>query len=473
MKKLFPLIILLLLGTWAGTTWLISRQVEQNFDRALDQLNQKLKKDLPFFEAQAESFSKGLLRSKATSKITLRGDNGDDVLYLRHDIYQGPLMFTPMGVKLGSTYIVTTLDLDKLAGERREAIEKATDGKTPVTIGMLTGTNRNFDLDIDVSPLEISDEAKDVTIRFGGMKGAIKSDFDGSYLKGELRSGRLTIDSSGNDQLRFEMAPTTVAFDIDQMYHGTALSGTSSLTSPELALTGPEGIDIRSRNIQLTSDTKQNDGDTTDVTVSLETKPITVDLPPKRIQLDEAAIAFDTRIEGMKTKQLKKLVDAGAKLQSLDPEAVENAETVLDEELLNYLVSIVELLQPGLGTTTHFDFNTPKGKFDTRLALGYVGTRPAIEQATLRALLSAIDGKLDIVVDEALLTQLSLEQLAQMPVAMGFAVSENGKITSQITIRNGVIRINGEQTPFLDMLGPILDEPSPLRQLSADAQKPV
>ena len=473
MKKVFPLIILLLLGTWAGTTWLISGQVEQNFDRALGQLNQKLKQDLPFFEVRAEDFDKGLFRSEASSKITLRDDStgDDDALYLKHRIYHGPLMFTPMGVKLGSTYIVTTLDLDRLPGERREAIEKATGGKPLITVGMLTGTSKDFDLDVDVSPVEISADADDVTIRFDGMEGTVKSDFDGSYLKGELRNGRIAID--GNDEHRFEMAPATITFDIDQMYRGTVLSGTSSLSTPELALTGPGGIDIRGRNIRFTSNTRQNGGETTDAAVSLATDPITVDLPPKQIRLDAAAIAFDTRIEGMKTEQLKKLVDAGARLQNLDPEALKNGEAALDEELLDYLESIVGLLQPGLGSSTRFDFSTPKGKLDTELVLDYADARPAVELATLRDLLSALDGKLDIVADEALLAQLSLDRLAEIPVAMGFAVSENGKIRSQITIRNGVISINGAQTPFLDMLGPILDEPSPLRRLSAGSQQPV
>ncbi len=474
MKKVFPLAILLLLATWGGASWVISNQVEQNYDRAVAQANAKLQQDLPFISIEATGFDKGLFKSTAQSKITLRGETGDEGIPLSHVIYHGPIMLTPMGLKVGSTYIVTTLDLDGLPEDKRRSIDAATGGKPPLTIGMLTGTSENFDLDIDVAPIDTENSAQGA-LHFDGLTGSLASDLSGSYLRGSIDSGSLRITNASGDE-GIDLAPTRIELDVDQMYRGTALIGDVQITTPKLTLKLPQGGKAHAGNLRLISRNRQQSNQTTSSEASFDIQPLALKLPAKGFDIDNGALHFDVALRGIDTDRLKKLIDAGAALQDLNIEAIQNGETnpaVLEQNLQNYLTSFVGLLRPGLETATTFRFSLPQGEAKAALTLDYADNRPVTELATLRDLIGAISGQLEISADEGLLSTLSLQQLAAAPVAMGFAVQENGRLRSNISIRNGVIYINGQPTPFLEMLGPILDEPSPLRGLQGDEQKAV
>ncbi len=470
MKKLLPLIVLLLLATWAGATWLISGQVEQNFDRALNQLNSKLAQDLPFVEVKPASFHKGFFKSEATSQVTLTGPQDDaDMLPLRHVIYHGPVMLTPLGVKTGSTYIVTSIDMDMLPAETRDKINDLTGGDTPLTIGMLTGTSKDFDLDIEVASLQLDDpQNSQTTIRFEGMHGALKSDLQGSYLTGKLANGKISIADQNGQQV--EIAPTTIRFDIDEMYKGTVLSGSSSLTTAQLLIHSP-ALETRAENLSFTSATTQAGNGTTSASATFNTSPASIEVASKNIRFTDGTVDFTTRFEGIDTTALKKLVDAGADLHGLEIAAMKKGEVEpekIQQNLDSYLSAVIDLLKPGLESTTRLDIGNPQGKAWFDLALNYAETRPVTELATLRDLIAAIDGRLEIVSDKPLLRSLSLDGLAAMPIAMGFATADNDQIRSEVTISKGVLSINGQPAPFLEMFGPILDEPSPLRRLTAD-----
>lgn len=468
MKKVLPLTILLLLATWAAVTWVVSGQVEQNFDRAVNHLNSKLAREFPFIEVKPATFNKGFFKSEATSEVTFaNAQESGDILPLRHVIYHGPLMWTPLGVKTGSTYIVTSIDMAALPAETRERINHLSKGNTPLTIGMLTGASKDFALDIDIAPLQLDDIEHDQTkIRFDGLQGSLKSDLDGSYLKGTVSNGSISVTDDNHQKV--EIAPASIRFDIDDMYKGTVLSGSSSLKTPELLLSSP-ALETRAKNISLSSQTKQVGDGTTSASATLNTSPVTIDVTAKGIRFADGSVGFTTRFEGIDTASLKKLVDAGAKLHGFEITAMRRGEVApekVQKSVQAYLSGVTDLLKPGLTSSTRLDIGNPDGKAWLELALDYAETRPATELATLRDLIAALDGRLEIVSDEALLHALSLDKLAAMPLKMGFANAKNGTIRTQISVNKGVLTINGQATPLLEMLGPILDAPSPLRRSS-------
>jgi len=466
MKKVFPLALLLLLATWGGTSWLISNQVEKHYEQAIGQANTRLRQALPFFEVAPTRFDKGLFKSTAQSRITLHGEAEDEGIPLTHVIYHGPVMFTPMGIKTGSSYIVTTLDLDALPAERRAVLARAAGGKPPLTIGLRTGTGEAFDLDLEVAPLTATGDDGQSEIHFAGLHGALSSDLEGRYLHGKIESGRLRLTRSGNEGV--EIAPTTIELDIDELYRGIILAGDARITTQGITVTLPQQGEAHAGNIRLLSSNRHQPDHGIHGEDSLEARPLALKLPARHLEIDDGALRLDLALQGIDAEKYKKLIDAGAALQALQIEAVEKGNTdpaLLERNIQNYLASLVGLLGPGLAAETAFDFSLPQGAAKATLALTYADDRPVTELATLRDLIGALGGRFDVTVDEALLDILSLRELATVPVAMGFAVQKDGRLQADIRLDGGVLRINGQPTPFIEMLGPILDEPSPLQRL--------
>ncbi|HFD87394.1 MAG TPA: DUF945 family protein, partial [Gammaproteobacteria bacterium] len=260
MKKALLVILLLLVATWAGATYLVSDQVEKNYQTAVNQVNQKLSSDFPFLSLKPQSFEKGFLASEATSRV-VGIDGSEEGITLNHKIYHGPIMVTPEGVKTGSSYIVTTVDLASLPDEAREAVSKMTSSDKPVVISLLTGTGKTFDIDVHLVPLSSKSSGKgEPDIDFAGLDGAIHTDMDGSFLKGEIKSGKMTVkDPQSNTHIA--VAPAAISFNITEMYKGTALSGTTKTLIPEVTIQSPDG-NARLRDLTVASVSKTQSGKT-------------------------------------------------------------------------------------------------------------------------------------------------------------------------------------------------------------------
>ncbi len=474
MKKVIPLILLLLLATWLGATYLISDQVEKNYANAVKQVNQKLKSDFPFITLEPETFDKGFLSSEATSRISGIGDSSEGI-GLRHKIYHGPVMFTPAGVKTGSSYIVTTIDLDTFPEEVRQTIRKASDTDNPLTISLLTGTSETFDVDIELAPLQFRESGNNAPeITFDGLTGSVQTDVDGSFLTGGFHSGKLTIEDEQGAKL--SLAPGEGVFDITDMYNGTVLSGTSRATLPEASISAP-GVESRLQGLSISSENNTR-GDTLTSKLAISVEKLQLEVPASHIQLPDSTIQLQTEISGIETTALKQLLDTQQELNALQMNSVASsfsnkASPVLDEEamgktLQRYMQSLVNLVKPGLQSTTRFMLKNEAGIADLHLDLGYAESRDLSQLPTIRDLIGAVKGELEIKADEKLLSTLSLDALAAMPVAMGFATQENGQLQSLIRLEKGDLNVNGGPLPLMNMLGPVLNQPSPIPALLAN-----
>lgn len=474
MKKALPIILLLLIATWAGATYLVSDQVEKNYQTAVNQVNQKLSSDFPLLSLKPQSFKKGFLASDATSRIVGTGDSKEGIT-LNHKIYHGPVMMTPEGIKTGSSYIVTTIDLTSLPNEAREAISRMTSSDKPVVISLLTGTGKTFDIDVHVVPLAAKSSGEgEPNIDFAGLDGTIHTDIDGSFLNGEFNSGKLTLEDN-QSKGHIVMAPAAMNFDITDMYKGTALSGTTKTSIPEVMVQSPD-FTAKLQDLTVASASKTESGKTSG-RINIDIAALQAEAKGKPATLPESKISLASSFDEIDTAALKHLLDAQEKINTLQmqsiAQAIKNGEApkpddqVLTATITGYVKSAIELIKPGIHASSRLSMSNQEGNANLKLELAYADSRDLTQLKTIRELITAFKGQLDIGADNRLLSALSLDKLAAMPVSMGMATQDNGRIKSLIKLEKGEVTVNGAPVPFLKMLGPMLDQPSPIPAMVA------
>jgi len=152
-KKFLLAVLLVIPILWASITWFTSNKTEEVFDGMLAESNQNLSESFPFVKAEKQSFKKGFTSSTAKSVLTLNkkivGNEKEPInIVLDHTIYNGPVMMTPNGVKMGSSYIYTTLDQDSLTTEVKDFLKLLFNGKEPIVSAVQTGINGSVNVDL-------------------------------------------------------------------------------------------------------------------------------------------------------------------------------------------------------------------------------------------------------------------------------------------------------------------------------------
>lgn len=479
MKKFLLGTVVLLLISWAATTWMISGQVEKNFDNAVNVLNQRLQQEFPLIQVKPVSFEKGLLSSRASSQVMVPGEAGsvEGTITLKHQIFHGPVMLTPLGVKAGSTYILTTLDIATLPAEGRKAIEKAFAGQEPLRVGLLTKTGKDIGIDLEVAAATVADDTDNGgALRFDGLNAALETDFAGSYLTGKAATGPLSIaDSEG---VEIEIGPSNSDFDIDTLYKGTVLSGGTRVHVDNMRTTAGGKPLLDMGNIRVESQTEQTPEQTTTSSLTVDATSLQLGAKDKGIQLNNGHLQLATTINGLDTRILKRVTDAAMQLHQKEMQSLARAMTdqpsAADAEVMttaarNYVAGILELIKPGISNKNRISLTSDAGSMHATLELAYAGKRALQHLGTLRELISAIDGNLVLTVDDELLQAMALDKAAALPVAFGLANHDNGKLESRVSIENGIISVNGQPVPILEMLGPVLDQPLQFEQLFGSA----
>ncbi|HFD87078.1 MAG TPA: DUF945 family protein, partial [Gammaproteobacteria bacterium] len=268
------------------------------------------------------------------------------------------------------------------------------------------------------------------------------------------------------------VAPAAISFNITEMYKGTALSGTTKTLIPEVTIQSPDG-NARLRDLTVASVSKTQSGKTSGQ-VSID---IAAFQAKGKAVLPESKISLTSHFDEIDTTALKHLLDAQEKVNTLQMQSIaqviKNGEAAkpdgqaLAATISSYIKSAIELVKPGIQAGSTFNISNQEGNADLKLELAYADSRDLTQLKTIRELIAAFKGQLDIEADSQLLSALSLDKLAAMPVSMGMATQDNGKIKSLIKLENGAVTVNGAPVPVLKMLGPILDQPSPIPAMVA------
>ena len=166
MKKTLLPILALIPAVWAGATWFTSQNSETALDEFMAQSNQQIAETVPFLTIEKTSFDKGFIHSSAQSIVTIAPtlfskEEAEPVrVGFNHKIYHGPVMMTPNGIKIGTSYILTTLDQSSLTEEVKTIMTTFFGDAEPFVSGVTTGLSERITTDFVVAPFSVQHQQK-------------------------------------------------------------------------------------------------------------------------------------------------------------------------------------------------------------------------------------------------------------------------------------------------------------------------
>lgn len=475
MKKILLTILLLLPAVWAGATWFTSNNTEAVLDNMLSESNQQISETLPFFSIEKKSFEKGFTSSSAKSIATLNtplfnNEDGTAIkVTLNHKIYHGPVMMTPNGIKTGSSYTLTTLDQASLSTEIKELITLLFESQAPFSAGITTGTSDNIDVDFNIAPLSFNpakfaalsgeDAASDdVNIDFDGIDANFATNGAGSYLRGSMQLGGLTI--TGNDdgkEIDMRMSASTVNVDVDELYKGSLLDGNVEFSIPSYIFSDGDGTDIVLSAMRIASSAENTNGlmhgeGTFDIaTLHINTADNSIDFP-------DAKIHFGFGMNGFERAGIMKLIDVGQEMKKsqftlFSSDDVDASSEIMFKKMLAYYREAGSLIKQGVSVNSALNISNANGKSGIKLDLDYIDAKQLYALKTVKDLATALQGELAINIDKSMLAGTPFEESIAMPIMMGFAIEKDNVYGTVVELNNGELKINDKAMPFLDMIG--------------------
>jgi len=474
MKKLLLPIVILIPAIWAGATWFTSQNTEAVLDEMLAQSNQQTAEVAPFLQIEKKSFEKGFTQSSAQSVFTFDpsffGDTDAQPIHigLNHKIYHGPLMMTPNGIKTGSSYTVTTLDQTSLSDEVQAVITSFFGDAEPFVSGVTTGAGDMIDTDFTVAPFsvdaaqiaELTGEdlaEEEFKLSFAGLSGDIRSDMQGTQMKGQMKMGEIIIKAHDDDEtFDITLAASTIDMDADELYKSALLDGKIVMTFPSILFSDGQGTDVAFTDTRIVSSAEQDNG--------LMNAAATFDIDNMQIKSPEAGFSFpDSKvhmggsISGIERTAVIKLIDVEQEMSrsqmmlfSDDSEA--NADQIL-ASMVAYYQALGEMIKQGVNAQSVLEISNETGKAALNLDLNYTDTKQLFALQTVRELANAIQGQMAINIDKSMLVGTPLEEAIAMPIMMGFAVEKEDRYESIAKLNSGELLLNEQPVPFLDMIG--------------------
>ncbi len=460
MKKILVLLLVALVGTWAGLTWIVGSFTQDGFSDQIEKLDANMGSSAASASIAEESYTRGFLTSEAITKISTveEADEEQTDIFLNFKVWHGPLMATPAGLKLGFEYALVTLEKDRLPGEIRTIVEEGFKGEDPLRLGIYTGFDGNISVDVEVAPFS-SEDVDSNQIDFAGLTGALETDTKTSYAKGKLKIGALTVEDKEDGTL-LSLAEAGGEIDYTDMVLGVTGDGASHLDFPEIKITTDdggyllEGLHFENASIQYSGKLKT----TSEVTIDSFQGAATgkhADLMAKLSGKLEAKFTA----EGMDIETLRLMAEAQKEMQNSQSGEDADLEQAR-QSLSDYLVAVSSLLQPGYKTENHIEFTNKDGTSEIGLDLEYTGEKPLLELASFRELLEALEIAVNLRLVKDLFPE-ALVQKAQPALAMGFIVDNGSLYKGDAILAGGELKVNGQPSPALQQMGPMLDLPIP------------
>jgi hypothetical protein len=527
MKKIILSIVLIaVLGgvvLWSGVIWLLGSGAEAALK------NPGIDSGKPdgqeWLSVVGGDFERGFLSSQGETLVGLRADDADgdgkpdNGVKLSHQIYHGPLAITPDGIIPCTNYIVTTLAEDSLPEEVREALKMAFGDKVPLTIRTTAGVGRSVTSQLTVSPFAIDLEGDGWTTRFDGLNATVTAsgdeesvtslagqaamagwgiegpgakilgepgsaviDFqDGKSLKiqldlgsisgtGEQFSGRIgglkvNVDQArGSDRVPLYLGETR--FDLPEMNLTIAGEKIGMKDGLIIANTGNEGGKLHGLvryGIGAVTIPDELAGPMVGFLPALE-GGLQVEVGGRGIELAAAEMVME------KAQDLQKWQTNLLASGTTNAAEVESPE--YRKALADYLREVVNAIGPGTELSQKLQISGRTGKSGLGVTLTLTGDRPLTKLTTFRQLVNAVSADASVQISKADLTPDSLAMLAMGLGGSGFIIDEPTQLSGKARLQGGVLSVNGQPAPFLEMLGPQLDEEIPWELIFSSMETP-
>ena len=479
MKKILIATVLIVPFMWIGSTWFISNKTEQMFEQILAESNQKFASSLPFIKIKKQSFEKGFRTSTAKSIVFLDTEkiNTEPLsLPLIHTFFHGPLMFTPNGVKTGSSYILTTLNQELLDPEVKEIVSQFFDDKEPITLGLKTGVGSNIEIDLKVSPLLIDSEMMDSKVKISdksktkltmdAISSKLSIDSEGNYLEGTMHFGALKMEHKEYDEVSIiAMDAAVIEMDIAEMYKGAILDGWFKMDIPKLYYSNNKGAEQSIKELTLMSSAATHKG-SFGGTTELNINKLDVATLVKPFELPECTLHMSFGLKGLTRDSVIKLIDSSEEMRKIQMSLMggNNAKQSMDtmnNALNSYVKALGNTIEQGVETNNIIEITNDTGKSVIKFDLIYADSTKLFDLKTIKDLIVALKGQLKINVNKSIIAGTPVQVNINQLLTSNFVVDKGEAYEMLIDLSAGELIVNGNPIPIFDMLGATAEQPLP------------
>lgn len=449
-------------------------------------------------------YNKGLMSSEVISQISLNNDEEEDLsLALNHEIYHGPVAFTPDGVKVGYAYVITTLNRDVLPEELVAGMGDVYGETEPFKITSLVDYAGGQKIDINIAGVDHKDGT--LTFRFDGGSGSFKANSNGITsgnmeltplsLRNDskedsedfivrIKGSSLSIGSTGGSTMEMEgvvggiewrfaggdlFDPFTISLgELTLLSSQTAISegsslmtGTSSASVPSLKFRIGEDFDLSINDLAVETTSTSNGGMlTAEVVYSAGGITSGMEIPAEfSLYSDMAKEGAEVNLHA--TLPVSIAEDFAKIQQQVQMAGFSQPEGDMPPEVEKELADAMENAVKGItkGTNIGLGVRLGGGETETSVAadFSYMGSKPMVEQKTILELIKSLEVTAKVNLPGAIVESnpMIMEQLTPL-VATGAIVQNGSSFAMDAKLKEGTLETNGQVNPILDQMGPML-----------------
>ncbi len=495
MKKIIFIVMLLLVAAWAGATWLIGKGVgvgvQKFYEQAELQMAESGEERITLEGGEIEG---GFLSSSATTDLKLNmapfNEGENDKLRFNTKIYHGPVMFTPDGVKVGSVYSVSTLDMSQFPDEFQQFAAKAFDDEPPLKIGALFGFNGDVDSTATMPLFRHAKEEIDgstTVVDFEGFHAEAHGTTEiGSPVNGSFEIGEINVNNETQKRV-ISVSASAGEIDIEEVVGGIALASSSKFTLPEIKSSN-EAQEYTIKDVVIRGESAADVSDNTlgglgriEIGSASGSDPGGVTSGLVKQLGDGGYIEFEFKgwdLEALRAmnKQLSKSVELGKQLAKERVAGGADADTAeieaeIKENDAAGTNNLMSLFRPGFSWDLRTKLGDGETRTDLKLGIGYAKGAPPMAQAkTLRPIVKGLEVDIDLRLGKAILPEGLGEMMLAPQVESGMIEDRGDYYRAAAELKDSKVVVNGNEMPILQMIEPYMDDEAYLQEIKAKIQ---
>jgi len=340
-------------------------------------------------------------------------------------VQHGPVLFTDHGIKFGYAYIKTKNTFEGLPQEAQDFLDTHL-GSDGIQMTSLIDFKQ---VSHDTFNIKSFTVAKDgVSATFGGLILNGTTPLDYSDMKGEFK---FPVSEVVGEKGSLRIADATGSYH-QHIYKKMMMLGDVGISFPLIEAKSVQG-DLKLEGVSVDIHSEEKDGKL-NLFESFKVKSIQAPIPLTAFQ-------YDMEIKQVNIEAIQAWTDLFAQRQGQKVEALSDEQTrQLVNQMLQEGLALNQLLKvDGMGGSMLVDWDT---KFK-----GFPDGKSIFDVEDKERLIEALDMHFLIEVDEKVVNATPFSNMIAPYIQQGFVSKQGDKLVVDISLRQGVTMVNGQEIP--------------------------
>ena len=384
------------------------------------------------FEIRHDEFTKGWFNSSTTIEIIYTPTGADAiVLSMDFDIGHGPLLRTEDGLSAGLAYAAIQPSI-------RSDMSDIADFSFPlpdITLNLMARFNQSLSLDVIVGELRFSDITGEINFDGLDMNVDVAAD-QSAYFSAQMGALSATENAANSNVLITGMTLTSSTTQMNNILAKTR----ATLSVPSISSTLPLPFSISNIGIDYCLQASPGEENFSEIYQTIRLASIESEIPV-------SSFSWLSEIKQVNNGLLRDYYRLLSELQNqinADAVAVSANLTEMGQKL--YLLALQNMLE----LNNRIEVNSYDGDHTADLNILWAGlsTLSNVTEMNINTAIAALKITLDLSLDLDAILRSPLAGLVDPYVQEGYLTVSNGRVITEASLQNRVLRINGDELPL-------------------------